>query len=463
MRHLSVLAGTLTIAALALGAGHSAQAQSRKAALVEDYIRAPLPPGFQVVNNELEGPVFADQSGKTLYVWPLLALRNGDAGEQKGKPTCDDKKYTENAGLMSPYPGGFILPEVDKRPSCIGMWPPVPAPEDAKATGKWSVVKRPDGARQWAYDGFALYTSVLDHKPGDVLGGTKRGGGRRDGGNNAAGARREAVGPAPAVPPGFIVNRTVQGRMITDAARKSVYTWDKDGANKSNCIDACTEEWKPVTAPVSAQSQGEWSVFERTPGVKQWAFRKRPLYTHVLDPEGHNASLEGSDVPGWHNVYTQMSPTAPKGVFTVQDAPSGQVLADARGHTVYVYNCNDDAWDQLACDHPDTPQDYRMAICGGGDPGRCLTTFPFVMAAKDAKSDNQLWGTMEIDPKTGHRAASGQSTALHVWTYRDRPVFTFAGDKNTGDLYGDSWGEFQGQRNGFKAFWVRDDYFGNAS
>ena len=80
--------------------------------------------------------MFADAKGKTLYNWPRTGLRNGDAGEQKGKPTCDTHKYTENAGLMSPYPGGYILPEVEKRLSCAEMWPPVLAPDDAKTVGK---------------------------------------------------------------------------------------------------------------------------------------------------------------------------------------------------------------------------------------------------------------------------------------------------------------------------------------
>lgn len=457
MRSMPVVVFNIAAALLISGAALAAQS----APDVEDYQHVPMPPGFQVVINELEGPVFADQNGKTLYVWPLMALRNGDAGEQKGKPTCDDHKYTENAGLMSPYPPGFILPEVDKRPSCIGMWPPELASDDAKPVGKFTIVKRPDGAKQWAYDGFALYTSVLDHKVGDVLGGTTRGGGR--GAGNAGGAKREAVGPPPNVPPGFLVLRTNQGRMITTASRASVYVSDRDVPGKSTCYGTCTDVWAPIIAPESAQARGEWSVIEREPGVKQWAFRKKPLYTYVLDPADHSASLEGSDVPGWHNAYTQKTPPAPKGFFTVQDAPSGQVLADAKGHTVYVYNCNDDAWDQLACDHPDTPQEYRFAICGGGDPVKCLQTFPFVLAPKDAKSGSQIWGTMDINPKTGHRASPGEADALHVWTYRDRPVFTFVGDKQPGDLNGDSWGEFQGQRNGFKAFFLRDDYFTNAS
>ncbi len=456
MRFRRGLASALTLAVLA--AGFSAHAaSSQKAAVTEDYLKAPLPPGFQVVNTELEGPVFATSGGMTLYQWPMKPLRNGDAGEQKGKPSCDDHKYTENAGLMSPYPGGFILPDVESRMSCVQLWPPVLAADDAKPVDKWTIVKRPDGTKQWAYDGFAVYTSILDKKPGDVIGATKR---KMTG---EGGAPREPVGPKPNVPPGFVVTQTAVGRLITDAAHKSVYTWDKDGPNKSNCDAVCTEEWKPVIAPVSAQGQGEWSVIERSPGVRQWAFRKKPLYIHVLDPEGHNASLEGSDVPGWHNVYTQTAPEAPKGSFTIQDAPSGQVLADAQGRTVYTYKCSDDAPDQFSCDHPDTPQAYRFAVCGGGDPARCLVTFPYVLAPKDAKSDSQIWSTMDIDPKTGHRAAPGQAGALHVWAYRDRPVFTFAGDKKPGDLYGDSWGEFQGARNGFKAFWLRDDYFSNAS
>jgi predicted lipoprotein with Yx(FWY)xxD motif len=424
---------------------------------VEDYQPEAMPPGFQVVISELEGPVFADGHGMTLYTWPLRQLRNGDAGEQKGKPSCANEKYTENAGLMSPYPGGFILPEVERRPSCTGLWPPVLASDDDKDAGKFSIVKRPDGRKQWAYDGFALYTSVLDHRPGDVNGGTKR----RPRGEG--GAPREPIAPKANVPPGFKVLQTATGRMVITASNASVYIWDKDGADKSACYGTCTDLWSPVIAPESAQSRGEWSVFERSPGVKQWAFRKKPLYTYVLDPAGHPASFEGSDVPGWHNVFTQRVPEPPKGFFTIQDAPAGQVLADAKGHTIYVYNCNDDAIDQFACDHPDMPQAYRFAVCGAGDPAKCMRTFPYVLAPRGAKSGSQIWTAIDLDPRTGHKAVPGQPDALHVWAYRDRPVFTFVGDKAPGDMYGDSWGEFQGARNGFKAFTVRDDYFSNAN
>jgi predicted lipoprotein with Yx(FWY)xxD motif len=122
--------------------------------------------------SELDGPVFADPKGRTLYRWPYRTMRNGVTGDSKGESNCADTASTESAGLMSPYPGGLLLPEREKRPSCQQMWPPAFAADSDKAVGKWTVVHRRDGRMQWAYDGSVLYTSIRDRRPGDVLGGT---------------------------------------------------------------------------------------------------------------------------------------------------------------------------------------------------------------------------------------------------------------------------------------------------
>jgi len=39
-------------------------------------------------------------------------------------------------------------------------------------------------------------------------------------------------------------------------------------------------------------------------------------------------------------------------------------------------------------------------------------------------------------------------------------VYTYSGDQQPGDINGDAIGEWRAQRNGFKAFWLRDDHFG---
>ena len=447
--------GVLALAAALLGGaamgGTEDPAGQSDAAPVEAWVEVPMPPGFHVESTEMDGPVFADAEGRTLYTWPSHRLRNGYSGENPGKPACYDEVLTVTAGLMSPYPPGILLPELDSRPSCTDLWPPVLAGDDAEPVGKWSTVRRKDGTWQWAYEEQPLYTSVRDTRPGDVIGGTTR----RYGGDSPA--LRVPAAPPSRLPPGFSVKTTTTGRLLTTDKNASVYAHDGDTMEHSACDRECLRNWMPVLAPELASAQGEWSILERSPGVRQWVFRGKPLYTYALDQ--HSWSQQGSDVPGWNNVYTQPAPPFPDG-FTVQDTLAGQVLADADGMTIYTYICGDDSLDQLSCDHPDDTQVYRLAMCGGGDPNACLKNWPYVKAEAEATSSSRTWSVMRIDPKTGHRAAAEQADAVSVWAYRDRPVYTYGLDSRPGDVNGAGTGEWRGQRNGLKAFWIRDDFMG---
>lgn len=439
------------VSAVVLTAG-AVSLQAQAADLQEDYVREPLPPGFQVVITEMDGPVFATASGQTVYTWPRRKLRNGDAGEVEGKPTCGDEVARENTGFLSPYPAGLEMPELDTRPACTSAWPPVLAPADAKPVGKWTVVDRLDGRKQWAYGGMAVYTSFLDKRPGDVLGGSNMAG------LGEGGAARYPVGPDSNVPAQFDVRTTMRGRLVTLRDGWSIYTYDGDSRRKSNCRDECLNSWSPILAGAASGAVGEWTTFERAPGVKQWAFRGKPVYRRMTDPK--DASLDGSDTPGWHNVYVQMAPEPPAG-FALKPTLVGLSLGDSKGMTVYRYVCSDDALDQLACDYPEAPQLYRFAVCGGGDPDICVKAFPYVIAPKDAKSGSRLWSTMYIDPKTGKRTSADAPGALHVWTFRDRPVYTFAGykgygDRKPSDINAHAWGEVNGGRNGYAALVYRD-------
>jgi predicted lipoprotein with Yx(FWY)xxD motif len=435
-----------------MGVPASAADRGRSSArITEDYVHVPMPPGVQVIATELEGPVFADAQGHTFYQWPVTALRNGYAGDPKDKSACGDKVVTKSAGLASPYPAGLDLPESANRVSCVTYWPPVIAADDAKPIGEWTIITRSDGKKQWAYDHHALYTSSLDHNPGDVMGGTMTG--RR----GDAPAARYPVGPPPAVPPGFQVQTTMRGRMLLTDRKYSVYMSDADGPNKSNCYNDCARMWQPILAPESAHAEGEWSIIERAPAVHQWTFRKKPLYTFSEDE--NPAKLDGGDVPGWHNVYTQLTPPAPK-EFTIQTTLNGDVLADSRGKSIYIYRCGEDSADQLPCDTMDSPQEYRLAICGDGDVAKCLSLWHYVAAAPGAKSESHNWSTVWVDPNTGHRAMPNQVGALHVWAYRDRPVYTYALDREAGDFEGNAVGEWQGWWNGYQAFWIREEFAG---
>lgn len=415
----------------------------------EAYRDIPTPEIFHVELTELDGPVFADSAGKTLYKWPQHKLRNGYSGEPPGTPQCYDEVLTVTAGLMSPYPSGIKLPGLDRRSSCADLWPPVLASDDAEPVGKWTIVERNDGNRQWAFDEQPLYTSVRDQQPGDVIGGTSR----RYGGDSPA--YRVPVGPPPLLPPGFAVKTTSIGRMLTTDKNEAVYAYSGDTATTTNCLNACLVNWNPVVAPALARAQGEWSFMERSPGIRQWVFRGQPLYTHVLDTGSW--SQQGSDVAMWENVFTQKAPAYPPG-FTAQPTIAGDVLADSNGRTIYIYHCGEDSADQLACDHPEDTQVYRLAMCGGGNPEKCLEHWPYVIAGADATSTSRSWRILSIDPDTGRLAVSGEQGTLRVWSYRGRPVYLLAGDRLPGDVNGDGTGEWRGQRNGLKAFWLRDDF-----
>lgn len=425
------------------------------APLKEAYVREPMPPGFQVINSDMDGNVFADAMGRTLYKWPLLNLRNGDSGEAPGTIQCFDVPSYETAGFTSPYPGGRLLPQADRRPTCTQHWPPVLAAADAKPAGNWSLLERPDGTKQWAYNRQALYTSHLDHRPGQTNGGTTR----VLWDFRASGATRHPVGPAPAVPAQFKAASMALGRMLVTHTGFAVYAYDKDTPTKSNCSAECLKEWSPMMAPDAAVARGEWTMIAR-PNGRQWVFRGMPLYTHIAD--ANVQSYTGSDLPGWSNVFLQYSPRPPAG-FQVADTWGGQVLADKNGHTLYFYSCGEDTVDSLFCSSPDSPQEYRWAVCGGGDPARCLETFPYVIADENATSDNLIWGVITINPMTGRFATPDSAGSLRVWAYRGNPVYTFAGDKNPGDLGADSWGQDHGVRNGYKALWLRDDFKNNDS
>src|SRR5262249_23761710 len=157
--------------------------------------------------------------------------------------------------------------------------------------------------------------------------------------------------------------------------------------------------WLPILAPAAAQPQGEWTTIQRAPGERQWAFRKKPVYTYAQDLG--RESIAGDDMPGWHNVYTQVGPAHPA-EFTTQMALTGDVLADAKGRTIYYYTCGDDSLDQMACDTMDSPQVYRIAIAGGENWDRALRMWPYVPAAANAKAPSQVWSVVYVDPKTGH-------------------------------------------------------------
>src|SRR5690606_7024008 len=113
--------------------------------------------------------------------------------------------------------------------------------------------------------------SVLDEVPGDTRGG-RRG---RLGGGGDGGTPRVIAAPPADIPAQFGIFSVRSGRLLALSNGFSAYAYDKATATKSNCTGACLRAWTPVLAGEAATSKGEWTIIERSPGVKQWAFRRK--------------------------------------------------------------------------------------------------------------------------------------------------------------------------------------------
>jgi predicted lipoprotein with Yx(FWY)xxD motif len=118
----------------------------------------------------------------TLAACTLADEYGGDEpeGRQANFVASDSNSYTRStpAGDVLTTPDGMTVYIYDKEAegsaSCYGAcadeWPPVLAPTDAKPFGDFSLVKRIDGTRQWAYGGKPLHLYREDSAPGDAKG-----------------------------------------------------------------------------------------------------------------------------------------------------------------------------------------------------------------------------------------------------------------------------------------------------
>jgi predicted lipoprotein with Yx(FWY)xxD motif len=53
---------------------------------------------------------------------------------------------------------------------CASVWPPYLVRGYATARGPWTIIRRQDGSRMWAFNGHPVYTYVKDKQPGDAYG-----------------------------------------------------------------------------------------------------------------------------------------------------------------------------------------------------------------------------------------------------------------------------------------------------
>jgi predicted lipoprotein with Yx(FWY)xxD motif len=326
------------------------------------------------------GVFFADAKGMTLYTYAR--------DDKPGKSACID--------------------------DCLKIWPPLVAADDAKDDGHWSVIVREEGTRQWAYRGKPLYTYVRDNYPGGAFG---------DRLGNAWSAVYEPV----VVPPGLAIRALYVGRVLTDLRGMTLYTREDEAQGAPKCEAACLETWLPLAAPHLANAIGDWTLQPRKDATLQWAYQGKRLYLNANDLKPGDLRGNGADKI-WRAAILEPAAALPAWV-TVQRSDMGEVFADAKGHTLYVFNGSMEKTLQLVCNTDCMTKNWRT-----------------VSAEADAAP-------------SGDWAAVSAPDGTRRWAYKGNVVYTHSRDRAPGAIGGDKWAAGAGGGGGgFTPILRRRDY-----
>jgi predicted lipoprotein with Yx(FWY)xxD motif len=303
---------------------------------------------------------------------------------------------------------------------CARNWRPFLGNSNSRPSGSLTLFQRSDGTVQWADSGRPLYTSVQDMGPGQSRG---------DGYNNvwhvvrsnSQTAYQTAAFQPTAQPSSIPYNASFRmtpignGNVLSTYGGMTLYTYDRDTLNQSNCYGDCARTWKPFLANATSRPGGSLTLINRSDGTKQWAQNGRPLYTFAQDVgpgdyRGDNFNNVWHVVRDGSRVIYQPTATtyqpeaaAFNSAFRVNTTSEGGVLATSRGMTLYTYD--KDLRNQSQC--------YND----------CAKTWPPYLGNSNSRPSGNL--TL-IERKDGSLQ----------WADNGRPLYTFVKDTTVGEMQG---------------------------
>ncbi len=226
-----------------------------------------------------------------------------------------------------------------------------------------------------------------------------------------AGITLQYLAPAKTRAGFFVQGITARGNTIGygGANGKTLYTFDKDVIpGQSTCLGDCAAQWPPAAVPAGAESTGPWTVIERQDGVKQWAYRGKPLYACAKDSDVGEAKCAGADEGAWHTALfrpTEGMPTPPGIRADHVPAAGGHVLATATGMTLYVFT---------------GASSRQEAAC---TTVRCKSPWIPIAAA-------------ELANATGDFTILVGADGSRQWAFRGKRLYRYARDIEIGDVTG---------------------------
>lgn len=103
--------------------------------------------------------------------------------------------------------------------------------------------------------------------------------------------------------------------LVTNKDGRTLYTFDKDTAGKSNCSGGCAAAWPVFTVDNAALADADFSVIKREDGVQQWAYKGKPLYFFAGDSKAGESKGDGSGGV-WHALRSNQKAAAASGSWS---------------------------------------------------------------------------------------------------------------------------------------------------
>jgi predicted lipoprotein with Yx(FWY)xxD motif len=214
---------------------------------------------------------------------------------------------------------------------------------------------------------------------------------------------------------GLTSHKTIFGDTIADANGMTLYTFDGDERGKSACVGACTDSWQAFAAPRLAKPVGDWSAISRDDGVRQWAYKGKPLYRFTADLGPGDVNGDGVD-GRWHAAIGARS-FLPPGV-AVRPTEYGPAFATGDGKTLYML------------------VNFFYIAAANGTPRHQSSPPPSACAGECAKVWQPLIAPADAKP-AGDWTMVARDDGAQQWAWKNHPLYSYAGDVKPGDASGE--------------------------
>jgi predicted lipoprotein with Yx(FWY)xxD motif len=112
-----------------------------------------------------------------------------------------------------------------------------------------------------------------------------------------------------------VASNPTLGSILVDAEGQTLYSFQKDMGNKSNCSGSCAKVWPPDVTTSSPKagsgvSASKLGTLKRADGTMQVTYAGHPLYTYTADT--NPGQVNGNGINSYGGIWNAIQPSGSK-------------------------------------------------------------------------------------------------------------------------------------------------------